>query len=39
MEKEFFIKLDYRCNNNCLFCSTGSKGNAFLSLSELKKTH
>lgn len=37
MEKEFFIKLDYRCNNSCLFCSTGAKGNAFLSLSELKK--
>jgi len=37
LEKEFFIKLDYRCNNRCLFCSTGTQGNAFLSFNELKE--
>ena len=36
MNNEFYIKLDYRCNNNCIFCMTGGES-GFLSLDETKK--
>ncbi|MCK4259831.1 MAG: radical SAM protein [Halanaerobiales bacterium] len=36
MTEDLFVKLDYRCNNNCLFCSIGAK-KTFLTFEEFKK--